>query len=279
MTHPTTLTPDWQSLLPRVTELARTAGALRTITRHLSAEAGYEALSAIQRDLDRLDTLNLGEGSLLDEARAAAEPVRAWLADEWERRAAEVTGELRAWFADREVDLTGDGPELRAGALTLTVDAARDRVDLFHAGEPLNAKKIPLAPDRVFRAWRSALDALERRATPPLLLGPQLEQAYRQVCLLKDLAPGSRTRLSDVHFQLFVLRQTSKVKQDPRKGRLKEYPRYQFAWDLGAALVGNAVPGTGLVVLPASESAARSRSTSVIVERDGASVAYADLQG
>lgn len=281
MSHPTELKSEWQALLPRVTELARSASALKTVIRHLSDESGYEALLRLQRDLDKLEALDLADHGLLAEARAAAEPVAAWLSEEWSRRAVEVAEEIRAWFGAREVEVTGEAPVLRAGPLELRLQASRDRIDLYHAGEQVNTKAIPMTPARVFRAWRTALDRLERRSTLPMALSTQLAEAYEQTCKLKNISPGGRARLPDVHFQLFVERQTSKVKQDPRAGRIKEYPRFQFAWDLSRLLDHDEVvlaDGRRLVFHDASESAARSKSSSVVVEPRGGRRILSDVQ-
>ena len=63
-----------------------------------------------------------------------------------------------------------------------------------------------------------------------------LADAYDELCRLRDMRPGGRIRLSDLHFQAFVLRQTAQVRQDPRRSRVKEYPRYQLAYDLSLLL-------------------------------------------
>lgn len=76
--------------------------------------------------------------------------------------------------------------------------------------------------------------------------------------------------MSDLHFQLFVRRQTAQVRQDPRRSRVKEYPRAQFAWDLATLLEDPSWlhDQAGEIVLhPASDSAARSRATSVLIRR------------
>ena len=90
------------------------------------------------------------------------------------------------------------------------------------------------------------------------------------MCLLRGVRPGGRVRLSDLHFQAFVLRQTASVRQDPRRTRIKEYARYQLAWDLALLLSDPDAmrqDGRRLVLHEASATASRSRTTAVRVDR------------
>ncbi len=110
-----------------------------------------------------------------------------------------------------------------------------------------------------------------------------LEDAYRELIAIEGKHPGSRVRLPDVHFRAFVHRQTAAVRKDPRKGRVKPYPRYQFAWDLGLLLSQQEQVttrgGRRIELIEASESASRGATTSLIVERpDGTATSYGALR-
>jgi hypothetical protein len=91
-------------------------------------------------------------------------------------------------------------------------------------------------------------------------------------------------RVSDLHFQLFVARQTAQVRQDPRKGKVKDYPRYQFAHDLSLLLERKGDDLTlshesrRLTFHQASKSAAGSRANSLKVEHGEQILSLSDLE-
>ena len=278
-------TPDelmerWQALAPRVNALAASAKVLSGATQRLARSEGYEALNKVQRDLSRIGELELDASGMVDAARSVAEQVSGWLDGEWQRRAEGVTRELRHWFADRGVTLQGEGMELVGDPFTLSIRPADDRACLLFAGEVVK-DRLPLAPARIYDAWERERARMERDATGPERFADLLITATDDSCRLRQVPIGARQRLPDVHFQLFARRQTAQVRQDPRKGRVKEYPRYLFAWDLGELLAAPAWlqrQGRRLTVHAASESAARSRSSSVLVRRGGDFVALGDVQ-
>jgi len=234
----------------------------------------------VERDLSRIAELELDTNGMLAAARSVADQVSNWLGAEWQRRAEEVTVELRQWFADRGVALHGEGMELAGDPFTILIQPAADRASLMFAGEVVK-DRLPLAPGRIFDSWEREKGRLERDATGPERFADLLIAATDDVCRLRPAPIGARQRLPDVHFQLFARRQTAKVRQDPRKGRVKEYPRYLFAWDMGELLAAPEGLRRGertVIVHEASESAARSRSSSVLVRRDGEFVSLGDVQ-
>lgn len=277
---PDELMESWQALAPRVNALATSAKALSGATTRLAKAEGYEALNKVQRDLSRIAELELDANGMLDAARSVADQVSAWLGGEWQRRAEGVSLELRQWFADRGIALQGEGMELVGDPFTLSIRPADDRACLLFAGEVVK-DRLPLAPARIYDAWERERVRMERAATGPERFADLLIAAADDACRLRPAPVGTRQRLPDVHFQLFARRQTAQVRQDPRKGRVKEYPRYLFAWDLSELLGAPAWlqrHGRRLTLHAASESAARSRSSSVLVRREGVFVAMGDVQ-
>lgn len=277
----TELRERWLRLRPRVDGVAKQAGALRRVVRKLATEEGYEALRKLQKEIATLETLELDTDGILDNVREALGPVESWLEAEWTRRAEQFAEELHSFFADREVELTGVPPLLEAGQLGIEFDTRQDQARILYAREVVR-DRIPLAPERIFREWQNASQRLERGLTSPDEFFTAVVDAYDLVCRTRGLKPGSRVRLPDLHFQLFVARQTAQVRQDPRKGRLKEYPRYQFAYDLSALLnsPGGMVRGNKAVSLHiAARSAAESRSASVLLDDGrGGWAYYGDVQ-
>jgi hypothetical protein len=275
------LRESWKAVLPEVSRIAREASALKGVAARLSAEDGYDALKRVQKDLARVEELRLDAGEVLARARKSLLPVRQWLDEEWTRRAADFAEDLHRWFLEREVTLSGHVPDMVAGALTIRIDVRRDQAALLYADEVVT-DRVPLSPDRVFKAWRAACDRLERDSTPPRDLLADLQKAYREVLAVERLGEGRRVRLPDVHFRLFVQRQTPQVRQDPRKNRLKEYPRYQFAYDLGRLVRDGALrmpDGTEARFHPAQKGAAGSRMTSVLLDDGrGGLTPYSDVQ-
>lgn len=264
--HKNDLMRRWEGLAPTAAGLARSAGSLRTLTRRLSRAEGYEALRRLEKDLDKLDGLELEVDGLRREAGEVAREVRLWLNSEWGRRAHAVREDIAAYFEARGESVSQDDGLLLCAPFTVAIDPARDRARLLHAGEVVRTK-LPLAPERVFKEWNRARELLERDELAADQLVAVLRESYKDVILLRELKQDSRVRLPDVHFQAFVRRQTPLVRQDPRKGRAKEYPRYQFAWDLGRLLEeGEILREAAIELFEASRTARESRSQSIRVD-------------
>lgn len=269
----------WRELLPAAEGLAKGAKVLHQAARRLSSTEGYEALKKVQKDLEKLQALSLPTEETLRRAQEAAHQVQQWLDNEWERRAREFSEELVRFFEERHVPAHREGMSIFAGTLEIAVVAAKDMARVLYLGEEV--EKAPLTCEKVFKAWQKARERLEKDHTSPQTLLGLLETAYDEQCRLQGKSAGTRVRLSDLHFQLFVLRQTPQVRQDPRKTRCKEYPRYQFAYDL-SMLVERGLEiswhGRQLVFHQASKTAAGSRASSVMVELGGEVAALSDLE-
>lgn len=281
MRDTTELEQNWKGILSDADRRARDATTLKRIAATLSRAEGYESLKKVQQALEKLDGLEGLPAEDLAAARLAAEPVADWLESEWARRASDFVAELRAYFAERAVRLEGEGFILASPPLSFEIDPSADRADLTYAGETVK-QRLPLVAERLLRERESGLQRLERGSTPPDLLADQLVEAYDAVTRMKEARPGARVRLADAHFQLFVDRQTVQARQSLTRGKLKEYPRVQFAFDLAGLL---AAPhflhrgGRTIHLIEASPSLARSRSASIaVVARDGATTTLADLR-
>lgn len=271
------LEAEFEALMPQAAALAKASAILKRVAQGLSRPGGYESLKGVDKALAKLDDLDGVPDDLVVQAHAAAAPVRAWLTQEWDRRALRFVDEARAYFSDRSVALTGDPPDLYAPPVVLRVEAAKDRVDLLYAGEPVKTG-LPMAADRIFRERDAVLQRLGKGATSPDVLADQLMAAYDAL----TETPGARVRLPDIHFQLFVSRQTAQSRTTLTKSRIKEYPRAQFAWDLAGLL---AVPhfltrdGRTLELIQATASAASSRTAAVaLVDPDGRSSIHSSLR-
>lgn len=270
----------FQALLPAATAIKKSAATVQRLTKKLGTPEGYEALKTLQRDLDALADAALDPSDLLAQAKAAAADVATWLTGEWERRGADFAARLTEYFEDRQVTLGGEGLELCADPIQIRLLPQQDRAVLLFGGEVVK-DRVPLRASRIYDEWQRAQDRLAREGTPPETFADALVHAYDEVCLLRQKTSAVRLRLTDVHFQLFVHRQTAAVRQDPRRSRVKEYPRYQFAWDLSALLE---YPewlehgGRTIEVFPASDSASRSRSASLMCRAGGADRLLGDIR-
>lgn len=281
MRDTTSLEQTWKNLLPEATGRARDAATLKRIAGTLSRPEGYESLKKVQQALDKLEALDRAPADLIAAARAAAAPVADWLQDEWARRARDFVAEARDYFAERAVRLEGEGFSLSSPPLLFEIHPAQDRADLLYAGEPVK-RRLPLVAEQLLRERESGLQRLVRESTQPDLLASQLVDAHDTVVRSKEARPGSRIRLPEIHFQLFVDRQTAQARQSLTRGKLKEYPRAQFAFDLAGLL---AAPhflrrdGRTIELVEASPSLARSRSSSVtVVAPDGTTTVWSDLR-
>ncbi len=249
----------------------------------LAKAESYEALKKVERDLDKLESTRCPDTELDQTTRVLVAEVRAWLDLEWDRRRLAVGQELLTTFEDAGIPLEERGDRLYRFPLAIHLDPRTDSAHLLHAGEVANERCIPLATRRVFAAWDSTRAQLVRNQTDSDLMVAMLEDAYRELIAIEGKHPGSRVRLPDVHFRAFVHRQTAAVRKDPRKGRVKPYPRYQFAWDLGLLLSQQEQVttrgGRRIELIEASESASRGATTSLIVERpDGTATSYGALR-
>jgi hypothetical protein len=272
---------DFRAIAPQASILSRNARACDAVARKLSKPEGFGDLKALRRDLEKLEGVTLEVGDLLDRAKAAGAEARQWMSGEWERRAQEFAGELIAHLVVRGLK-TGDAENgVRAHPFSISLDTAEDRAELTFAGEVIG-KAVPLDAERIYRAYVDGLAQLEREQTPPDVFADLLMEAYGDALLKRtSVREGARIRLPEVHFALFVRRQTAAAKSDPRRSRLKEYPRCQFAWDL-SLLQRHADwlsrDGRRIVLHVASPSA-RGRADSVLVlAPDGTEVALGDMQ-
>ncbi len=257
----------FQSLQSQVKALALEAGILRRTVTFLSRIEGYQNLRKLEHDLVNLETLNMLPESSLEQARIAAASARQWLDQEWGRRAAVFSMELTSYLSDRAVNSEVSGHEIRMSPFVLLLNPSKDSAVITFSGEAIG-RPLAMSCPPVFKAYTDSLALLERNQTPPEFFSEELAEAYRETCRWRGVKPGGRARLSDVHFTLFTRRQSSIVRCDPRKGRIKEYPRYQFAWDLGLLLKNPewmTRPGSSISLHPAAASAAKSRTDSIRV--------------
>lgn len=257
----------FQSLLDKAKALAIEAGALKRVAVSLSKLEGYQNLRRLEHDLTTLESLALLPEEALGMARTAVAAARLWLRDEWRRRASVFSEELSQYLQDRAIPTQAAGNEIRMDPFVLTLEPARDSAILSYSGEPVG-KPLAMSCPVVFKAYSDSLSLLERNQTPPESFSDELLEAYTETCRWKGIRQGGRARLSDIHFTIFTRRQSSTVRCDPRKGRIKEYPRYQFAWDIGLLLKNPdwmIRSGSTITLNPSPASSARSRTDSVRV--------------
>ena len=275
----TELRARWKEMLPAVQLLAKKAGDLKTLAKKLSTPEGYESLKKLQKDLEKLRSLEMEAETLVAEARTAGESVEGWLALEWSRRGSEFVSDLRGYFQDRSIAVELDGATLMVGSFAIVIQPEKDRAVLRYVDE--DVAETPLSGEKIFKAWQSAKDAMEKAHTPPSSLASALLEAHDELSRMQGKAAGSRVRLPDLHFQIFVARQTTQVRQDPRKSKVKDYPRSQFIYDLSVMVerqgLSISLEGRNLIFHPAGKNAG-SRANSVKVELEGQVQALGDLE-
>ena len=274
MEETTELEASWAQLAPAANELSRLATALKGVAKQLSSSEGYESLTKVEKTLAKLDGLEGGPPALLEEARRAGRLVKTWVDGEWIRRASAFRLELEDHFRDRGLTLVADGGDVCAPPITMRIDGPKDKVDLLHAGEPLKTG-IPMVPERVFREREAALNRLRKAQTAPDELADRLLAAY-------DVLGGGRVKILELHFQLFVGRQTKPSKTSLARSKIKEYPRAQLAFDLAGLLAAPHCLQRGerrIELVPAGATAQQSRMTSIrVVAPDGGPAYYAAMQ-
>lgn len=250
--------------------IASEASVFRRIVTLLSKPEGYEQLKKLEHELGQLDSFVYLPEEMMSAAKKAAGDAREWLVSEWHRRASVFTQELEGYLNDRAMQVEIEGDEVKVRPFVLTLNPKEDRADLTYAGEVIG-KPLPLSSHAIHKAILGAQALMEKNQTPPESFADELIAAYEDACNLRGTRIGGRVRLPDVHFSMFARRQTSLVRSDPRKSRIKEYPRYQFAWDLGLLM---AHPdwldrgGRRIVFHPASTTAAKGKADSIIVSAD-----------
>ena len=273
----------WEAQLPQISALAKQTGLLRRLTARLAKAESYESLKRVERDLNKLDGVACPDAELARATQSLTVEVREWLDEEWDRRKHAVDKELRTVFEDAGIPLEARGEDLYRYPLTIRLHPRSDSATLIHAGEQANVRKIALNTERIFNAWDATRALLVKRQTDPDLMADTLHAAHDEVLAVEGRRPGSRVRLPDVHFRAFVQRQTAAVRRDPRKARVKPYPRYQFAWDLGLLLARPdqllLADGRRIELLDASGSASRGAATSMLVElTDGTTRTLGDVR-
>lgn len=262
--------------------IASEASAFKRVVTLLSKPEGYEQLKKLEHELGQLDSFVYLPEEVMSTAKKAAEDAREWLASEWHRRASVFAQELVGYLIDRAMQVEVEGDEVKVHPFVLTLNPKEDRADLTYAGEVIG-KPLPLSSHAIHKAILSAQSIMEKNQTPPESFADELIAAYEDACNLRGTRIGGRVRLPDVHFSMFARRQTSLVRSDPRKSRIKEYPRYQFAWDLSLLMANTDWfdrGGRRIVFHPASMTASKSRADSVrIVSSTTEETVLGDMQG
>jgi hypothetical protein len=255
------------------------ASAFFRIVRGLSTVDGCADLKRVERSLQKLAAMRLDPGNLADGAMLAAEDASKWLSEEWQRRAALFGEELSRYLTERSIPAVLSSERVYARPFYIQIDGNRDRAELTFAGEPVG-KPVPLSSPVVYRAYTDAEKQLKRGETRPEQFAEELVEGYRDACKLRAAREGARVRLPDVHFALFVRRQTAAVRSDPRSRKILEYPRYQFAWDLGLLQEHPKwLERHHIKLHEASDTAARGKANSVrLVARDGGDTVFGDMQ-
>lgn len=265
----------WKGVRAAVAPMKRDAVMLDRLAETLSRSDGYESLAKIERMLDQLDGATALDPAVLERARAAAAPTREWLHAEWDRRGREVVTEVADCFLGRGVPVAIDGARLVAGPFGILIEATRDQGTIEFLGETV-AGPIPLVPQRIFAAYESARVGLQRGETPPETMADPFIIAADAVSRRRnDGKTGMRVLLPELHFELFIARQSVHGRNNPSKSKLKEYSRAQFCWDLGRLREAThfLTRGTRVIELfPALAAAAKNRTTSVAVVAAGGSV-------
>ncbi len=276
------LKEPWKEILTAAEVLRKQAAQLKTLAKKLASQEGYDSLKKLDKTLEKLEGLELPDPELQQQTQEATQKVRKWLEGEWNRRATEFAAELERYVQERGFSAQLEGLTLSLHPFVLKIEAAKDTVVISYLGNEM--AKSPLSCEAVFKQWQGAREILEKDDTPPETMLNLLGGAYKEALRLSDKANSTRVRVTDLHFRLFILRQTPAVRQDPRKAKVKEYPRFQFAYDLGVLLEQR---GEHLVVetedqrftfFPATKTAAQSRSSSIQVEVGQEAVTIGDLE-
>jgi hypothetical protein len=275
----------YEALVTDASRIAKSAKTLSDVVKRLAKPEGYSNLNALAKNLDQLNALSLDVGDVREQAVAATTPARIWLEDEWARRAAEFAQELAFALSERSIPSQTVGKEVTASPFVFFLDPQRDHAQLTYAGEPIG-KARPLSVDLLYRAFVGALEQLKRNETSPEEFADEIIDAYRDACAWRKptYREGGKVRLSDVHFALFIRRQKAQTRIDPRAGRVKEYPRYQFAWDISLLREQPGWldrPGGRIALLDASAPRRTSRTESVClaeIQDDGSPVMIGDMQ-
>lgn len=273
---------EWQELQPDALALNKAAAALSKAAKMLASADGFESLPKVRSALAKVEQASALPEALGKRATEALESTQAWLKVEWERRGREVALEAADHFVARGIEATLDGTTLLAAPFVLVLDAGKDQATVKYGGEAVKAK-VPLVPAKLFAAWQWAGAALAKGETPPERFAELLIEATDSVIRKdKDKRAGARVSLPDVHFELFVKRQKGQARTNPAQGKIKEYPRAQFSWDLARLLAAPHFLKRGrrtIELLPASASAARGRVASVqVVAESGVLIALGDLR-
>jgi len=267
----------FEAIVAESRSLKTESAAFFRIVKKLSTSDGFADLKSVGKALQKLGDVRLDAGDLAAHATSAAEDASAWLGEEWQRRSTRFADELTRYLTERTIRAVATGDRVEAPPFAVEIRGQQDKAQLTYAGEDVG-KPVALSAPVIYRAYTETEKLLKRNETRPEQFATDLVEAYRSALLLRE-GRGPRIRLPEVHFALFILRQTPAVRSDPRAGKIKQYPRYQFAWDLGLLRESRNWCQRHHIVLHEANAASRARADSVrLVVGDGTDVVLGNME-
>ena len=182
-----------------------------------------------------------------------------------ERFKHEFGRKLQELLRNRGFELGGRYPDLKVKFYTIHVEFPKGVASLFFGHEPIK-NKIPLSPESITNALEPVHRNLNRTFNPAKFI-EILYEAYRRVCLIRELLPGEKVPIIEVLQQLVLLVQPPQFMADPTKDHYRGYGRAHFGYDLYRLRLSGArtKEGQTLGLLTATFDATRKRENFIWV--------------
>ena len=187
---------------------------------------------------------------------------------EWEISAKKQFGsELQKTFIENGLNLSGDYSNLKVLLYTLEVDLDIHKVIIWYGNKQEKVASANLNPEEVTRKILAAYQKMKNKPLDEKEFITRLYNAYKTVCLKKNIKQGNKVRITDVLTEYVYLIQGRKFLQNPTKSNFKGYDRIQFSYDL-YRLQNDTIDGKKMQLISATRAYTKSRMDFIWIPLD-----------
>lgn len=185
------------------------------------------------------------------------------------RTRARLAGGISAALESLELPVSGQIPELHAGVLLVELQFESATARVWFGPKISELRRCDLDPESVLAAVKAEWDELRSGDWDDPAYHARLAQAWRVCAARAGQAADAQTAvpLADIYREMVWSHQTDAFASQPTKGRFREYPIHQFAFDL-FRLRERTVKGTEIRLHVATREQTRKKGESLWVPRN-----------